>query len=80
MATLNSKFMMAMPEYSPGKTKVISIINKKTLFPLGVIRWYGAWRAYCFEPYDGCVFSSGCLTDLTHFLDELNREQKEQKS
>lgn len=43
---------------------------------LGIVRWYGPWRQYTFEPSAGTVFSAGCLKDLTAFLERVNREHK----
>lgn len=43
---------------------------------LGVVKWYGAWRQYCYFPEPGTVFSKGCLNDISDFLDKLMKERK----
>lgn len=43
---------------------------------LGVIKWCGRWRQYCFDPHTATMFNAGCLRDLATFLDELNHEQR----
>jgi len=35
---------------------------------LGVVRWFGRWRQYCFYPEPDCAFSAGCLADIQDFL------------
>jgi hypothetical protein len=59
---------------NPGhKTKYFTVINKRYGSSLGDILWYGPWRQYIFEPKGSCVFSGGCLKDITSFLVELNK-------
>lgn len=57
------------------KTSVWECLNKAVGIPLGTIAWYGPWRQYCFCPEAECVFSSGCLADIQHFMGWL-RENK----
>lgn len=28
---------------------------------LGSLKWYGAWRQFCFFPAEGTIFNTGCL-------------------
>ena len=35
---------------------------------LGLIRWFGRWRQYCFEPNTRTVFNGGCLMAINGFL------------
>lgn len=37
---------------------------------LGYVRFFGAWRAYCFYPYEDCIFNAGCLRDIATFCEE----------
>ena len=78
MATLNSKFMYAQKlEMLPGRmTAMYAIRNLKSNDLLGNVEWYGAWRQYCFQPEEGCVFSAGCLKDIEAFLAALMAERK----
>jgi len=50
------------------KTEVWYCRNKKSDALLGVVRWYGSWRQYCFFPVSGTVYSSGCLEDIADFI------------
>jgi hypothetical protein len=64
---------------NPGrKTDLWACHNNKSLDCLGVIRWYGPWRQYCFSPekYDDLVFSRGCLNDIGAFIKQLMDERK----
>jgi hypothetical protein len=47
---------------------------------LGVIKWYGPWRQYCFYPEPGCVFNSDCLRDIAGFCFKLMQEWRYQKT
>lgn len=50
-----------------GKTKIYDCVSRHG-DKLGTIKWYSAWRQYCFFPEDKCVFSGGCLIDIDKFL------------
>ena len=50
-------------------------MNKKG-GPLGMIGWYAAWRRYCFQPIEECVFDPECLRDIAAFMEERTKEQK----
>jgi hypothetical protein len=39
---------------------------------LGLIKWNGAWRQYCFFPDLETLWSSGCLQGIIDFLTEIN--------
>jgi hypothetical protein len=57
----------------PRKTSTWSIRNNKSGSLLGVIKWYGPWRQYCFFPssYGEVVFNKGCLEDINDFITQL---------
>jgi hypothetical protein len=43
---------------------------------LGIVKWYGAWRQYWFEPEEKTGWSSNCLKFVTEFLDKVNRDHR----
>ena len=44
---------------------------------LGIVRWYGPWRQYCYFATNGlAVYSESCLKDICSFLAELAKERK----
>jgi len=62
----------------PGrKTREYFIVNKSQGVRLAVIKWYGAWRQYCFFPSPDAetVWNAGCLTDVQDFLKRLKEEK-----
>lgn len=61
------------------KTKVWACLNNRTGNELGIVKYYPAWRQYCYYPASLTVFNSGCLIDITNFIDQLNEERKKNK-
>ena len=44
---------------------------------LGVVKWYGAWRQYCFHAaIYPCVFNVSCLEDICDFIRQLGKQAK----
>lgn len=35
---------------------------------LGIVKWYGRWRQYCFFPEPDTVFNVGCNEDINDFI------------
>jgi hypothetical protein len=66
------------------RTVVYECRNNRSSVVLGIIRWYGAWRQYCFEPscdaaaadFSSLVFNAGCLRDIIDFIEQLPRAQR----
>ena len=57
-----------------GKTEIWEIISKSSGFSLGLIKWYGPWRQYCFYPSAHCVFNVTCMSDISgHIKDLMNQ-------
>jgi hypothetical protein len=53
------------------KTSVWSCRNNSNDDELGEVRWYPAWRQYCFFPTQPAVYSVGCLVDINDFITHL---------
>jgi hypothetical protein len=62
---------------STGTTSVWSCKNIRHGDELGIIKWYGGWRTYCFFPTVQAVYSRGCLNDITEFIDTLLKNRRE---
>ncbi len=58
------------------KTNVYGVCNKKTELYLGEIKWWGAWRQYCFFPESDTLYERKCLRAIVEFIDRLMEEQK----
>ena len=61
-----------------GKTKRWLIRSQSGGDVLGVVSWYGSWRAYTLEPVSDrrIVFSADCLEEIVRFLKRVNAEHK----
>lgn len=62
-----------------GKTFRWRVRNTRTQEICGIVRWHGAFRAYCFFPADGFLFDASCLQAVTDHLNWANAA-KRQKS
>ena len=58
------------------KTKVYSVVNKKSGYRIGEIKWHGPWRQYCLFPEDETIFNNGCMHDIIEFITKLMEERK----
>ncbi len=54
-----------------GKTLIYAVVAKGNFTSLGLIKWYGPWRQYCFFPAGPAVYSGGCLEDIQDFMANL---------
>lgn len=59
-----------------GKTQTWFVENKKHGDELGLIKWHGAWRQYCYFPSVHAVYSAGCLEDITKFIKAEMQKRK----
>jgi hypothetical protein len=64
--------MVTVP--APGKTSKWSVCNRRSGSELGEIKWYPAWRQYCYFPTVQAVYSQGCMDDISDFLKQLNKK------
>lgn len=46
-------------------------------FSLGQLRFYGAWRKYCFFPDENTVFDSACLDEIADLCRAKTAEWRE---
>lgn len=61
-------------ESKTGKTQVWRVLNVHHNVICGEVRWYGAFRKYCFYPSDGTLFDFDCLRLIADFCEEKNKE------
>lgn len=57
------------------RTTVWSCQNNKSGEELGVVKWYGPWRQYCYFPAQPSVYSAGCMDDIANFIRMLMDER-----
>jgi len=58
------------------KTHVWGCFNNRSGKLIGEIKWYSAWRQYCFFPYTRSLFNDTCLDNVSHFLGQLRDGRK----
>lgn len=59
--------------YKNRKTPVLTIYSKEG-YNLGEIRWYGAWRKFCFYPNEDTIWDNKCLEEIVSFLNKYNKD------
>lgn len=59
-------------------TSTYYVVNRRSGTTIGLIRWYGPWRAFCFFPEANTVWSCGCLADLHEALETIAQKHKEE--
>ena len=60
-----------------GSTKIVRVCNSAG-GSLGVIKFWGAWRQYTFQPNSDTVFNTACLNDINVKLEDMNQEIREE--
>lgn len=58
------------------KTFIWDCRNKRSGYSLGVVKWYGPWRQYCFWPNGFSIFNNGCLSDVMDFVNHVMSMRK----
>lgn len=66
---------------SKPKTSVYAVKARGSGDVLGVIKWYPAWRHYCFFPSTTIetVHSDRCLLAISQFITALNKKHEMSK-
>ena len=54
------------------KTDIYCIATIGTNYIIGEIRWWGAWRKYCFFPNEDTVYDNKCMLQIMNFMNEVN--------
>ena len=57
------------------KTRVVEVHSKTSNDVLGIIKWWPAWRQYCFFPEEGTVWSIGCMHQVHNFILDLKQRR-----
>ena len=76
---IDSKYLKFENVEDMGKTETWNIRSKSSGFVLGQIKWYGAWRQYCFWPSSHCVFNIECMDDVKKMIVSLMDQRKKTK-
>jgi len=69
-----NKYIQIKLVINSNKTNVWQVINKKRNTIIGVIKWYGGFRKYCFFPESDMIFDWGCLRVIADFCKEKTED------
>lgn len=59
------------------KTKRFAVRTKDSdCFLLGIIKWDGPWRKYCFYPAEMKKFEWDCMRNIADFCQQQTKEHK----
>ena len=72
LAANNDYFSIIEERVNGRKTPIYHICSKRSKDEIGQIKWYGAWRKYCFFPNGETIWDNKCLEKIIDFLQELN--------
>lgn len=61
------------------KTSVYEVRSKSSGIVLGIVKWYGSWRQYCFFPESKTLWNRTCLLEIGGFVLGLMEDRKEKK-
>lgn len=71
-------FIISEKRIEGRKTPILNIIGACGE-DLGQIKWYGAWRKFCFYPGNDTIWDNKCLENLLNFINEYNSEWRSTK-
>jgi hypothetical protein len=75
----NKYFSISQKYLANRKTPIYEIYSKLSNTLIGEIKWYGAWRQFCFFPVENTVWDTKCLTSLTNYIQAINCKYKHSK-
>jgi hypothetical protein len=67
------KYIKFICTKNTGKTTKWDILNRATSVRLGEIKWYSAWRQYCFFTVSDTIFNESCMLDIIDFIKQLKK-------
>lgn len=62
-------FKIHKEEIQYRKTPIYHIESPNGVIKLGQIKWFPAWRGYCFFPEPDTIWDLTCLSEINIFLD-----------
>jgi hypothetical protein len=65
-----------VPKEPNRKTDIFQVVAKQGGFILGDIKWYGAWRRYCFFVAASTIFEQDCLRNIASFCEQRTQEHR----
>jgi hypothetical protein len=77
--TFQPKWIRFEPIPFEGKTCKWEIFQKEGIVRLGEVKWWNAWRRYCFFPEPYTLYEQDCLWDIADFVAHKTKEYKAQR-
>ena len=74
-----SKYVWFDPLIWGGKTTKAIVKTVSTGEEIGVVKWFPAWRRYCFFPDSDTLYDSQCMKDISAYVDELMKLRKKER-
>ena len=71
-------FFISEEKYINRKTPIYVIYDKNSVC-IGKIKWYGAWRKFCFFPEGNTIWGSICLEEVIALVCQYNKERLDNK-
>ncbi len=69
-ATKTALSWIRFEELTPNPaTKRWAVMPKDGSAQIGMVKWYGPWRKYCFQPSSNTVFEQVCLREIAQFCE-----------
>lgn len=72
---MDTKYLRFVLREMGEKTSITAVESKSRGSLLGIIKWYGPWRQYCFYPCFDTVFNNTCLNDISRFMENLMKNR-----
>lgn len=69
-----------LPLKAGRKTREYVVLNVSSGDELGWLRWYAAWRQFCFFAEGNTVWSAGCLKDLLDALEKITAARRNKRA
>jgi hypothetical protein len=73
------RFVVQDTVFPERKTLIWDVVGKSEGDRIGVVKWLGRWRQYCFFPDHDTVFNSICLRDIQVFLQARNQGHRKKR-
>lgn len=65
---------------STQRTKVFEVTDFEETVILGVIKWHGPWRKYCFFPERSTLYDASCLSYIAHMCFDYTEKHKKKQA
>lgn len=61
------------------RTRTWNVVNTRFQTVVGQIKWWGAWRKYCFFTEPNMLYDSDCLRMIADYSEKLTKSHYENK-